>query len=47
MMSRFVITPHIAGPSMAAEITPIFNDNLRRYAKGLPLRFLVNRKRGY
>jgi phosphoglycerate dehydrogenase-like enzyme len=46
-LDNVAITPHIAGPSMAAEITPIFNENLRRYAKGLPLRFLVNRKRGY
>jgi phosphoglycerate dehydrogenase-like enzyme len=46
-LDNVAITPHIAGPSLAAEITPIFNDNLRRYATGRPLRFLVNRKRGY
>ena len=41
------ITPHIAGPSTPAEIAPIFNDNLRRYLAGRPLRFVVNRTRGY
>ncbi len=46
-LENVAITPHIAGPSLAAEITPIFNDNLRRYVAGRPLRFLVNRRRGY
>jgi len=42
-----VITPHISGPSTAAEIAPIFNDNLRRYLAGRALRYGVDRKRGY
>jgi len=42
-----VITPHISGPSTPGEIAPLFNDNLRRYLAGRPLRFLVDRKRGY
>ena len=42
-----VITPHIAGPSVATEIAPVFNDNLRRYLKGQRLRFVVDRSRGY
>lgn len=42
-----VITPHISGPSTPGELSPIFNDNLRRYLSGRPLRFEVNRKRGY
>ena len=42
-----VITPHISGPSTPDEIAPIFNDNLRRYLAGRPLRFSVDRRRGY
>jgi phosphoglycerate dehydrogenase-like enzyme len=42
-----VITPHISGPSTPGQITPLFNDNLRRYLARRPLRFLVDRKRGY
>ncbi|MFQ5828061.1 MAG: D-2-hydroxyacid dehydrogenase [Candidatus Methylomirabilia bacterium] len=42
-----VITPHIAGPSTAEEIAPIFNDNLARYLRGQKLRYVVDRKRGY
>ena len=42
-----VITPHISGPSTPGEIAPIFNDNLRRYLAGRPLRYEVDRKRGY
>jgi phosphoglycerate dehydrogenase-like enzyme len=42
-----VITPHISGPSTPDEIAPIFNDNLRRYLAGRPLRFAVDRRRGY
>jgi phosphoglycerate dehydrogenase-like enzyme len=42
-----VITPHISGPSTPGEIAPIFNDNLRRYLAKRPLRFLVERTRGY
>jgi len=42
-----VITPHISGPSMPDEIAPVFNDNLVRYLEGKPLRYLVDRERGY
>jgi phosphoglycerate dehydrogenase-like enzyme len=42
-----VVTPHISGPSTPREIGPIFNDNLRRYVAGRPLRHLVNRTQGY
>lgn len=42
-----VITPHISGPSTPDEIAPVFNDNLRRYLAGKPLRHLVDRERGY
>lgn len=41
------ITPHISGPSTPREIAPIFNDNLRRYLAGRPLRHRVDRARQY
>ena len=46
-LDNVAVTPHIAGPSTPAEIAPIFNDNLRRYLSGRPLRHVVDRKRGY
>ena len=46
-LDNVVITPHISGPSTPAEISPIFNDNLRRYLAGRPLRHVVDRARGY
>jgi len=46
-LDNVAITPHIAGPSIRAEIAPIFNDNLRRYAAGRGLRHVVDRTRGY
>jgi phosphoglycerate dehydrogenase-like enzyme len=46
-LDNVAITPHIAGPSVPAEITPVFNDNLRRYLAGRPLRYVVDKKRGY
>ena len=46
-LDNVVITPHISGPSTPGEIGPIFNDNLRRYLVGRPLRFRVDRTRGY
>ena len=46
-LDHVAITPHIAGPSAPTEIAPIFNDNLRRYVSGRPLRDVVDRRRGY
>jgi len=46
-LDNAVITPHISGPSTPDEIAPIFNDNLRRYLSGRPLRHVVDRHRGY
>jgi phosphoglycerate dehydrogenase-like enzyme len=46
-LDNVVVTPHVAGPSTPGEITPLFNDNLRRYLTGRPLRHVVDRKRGY
>lgn len=46
-LDNVVITPHISGPSTPREIAPIFDDNLRRYVAGRPLRHVVDRRRGY
>jgi glyoxylate/hydroxypyruvate reductase A len=46
-LDNAVITPHISGPSTAAELTPLFNDNLARWLAGRPLRHVVDRRRGY
>ena len=46
-LDNVAITPHISGPSVASEIAPIFADNLRRYRAGRPLRYEVDRRRGY
>jgi phosphoglycerate dehydrogenase-like enzyme len=46
-LDNVAVTPHIAGPSIPAEIAPLFNDNLRRYVAGRPLRDVVDRRRGY
>ncbi len=46
-LDNVALTPHISGPSTPAEIAPIFNDNLRRYLAGRPLRYVIERKRGY
>ncbi len=46
-LGNVVITPHISGPSMPDEITPVFNDNLARYLAGRPLRHVVDRTQGY
>jgi phosphoglycerate dehydrogenase-like enzyme len=46
-LDNVAVTPHISGPSLPAEIAPLFNDNLRRYLGGRPLRHLVDRARGY
>jgi glyoxylate/hydroxypyruvate reductase len=46
-LDNVVITPHISGPSTPDEIGPIFDDNLRRYLARRPLRYQVDRRRGY
>jgi glyoxylate/hydroxypyruvate reductase A len=46
-LDNVAVTPHIAGPSLPAEIAPIFNENLRRYVSSRPLRDVVGRRRGY
>jgi phosphoglycerate dehydrogenase-like enzyme len=46
-LDNAVITPHVAGPSTAAEIAPVFNDNLARWLAGQPLHHIVDRRKGY
>ena len=46
-LDNAVVTPHIAGPSTAEEIAPVFNDNLARWLAGRPLLHVVDRRRGY
>ncbi len=46
-MDNVVITPHVAGPDVAEEIVPVFNDNLARFLARKPLRHVVDRRRGY
>jgi len=43
------ITPHVAGlgPSLDDERIALFEDNLRRYAEGRPLRNVVDKRAGY
>lgn len=48
---NLILTPHVSG-NMSLGLTcdlgmDIFLDNLRRYAKGEPLRHVVDRKKGY
>lgn len=46
-LPNVVVTPHISGPSDPAQIAPLFNENLRRFLAGRPLRGRVDRDRGY
>lgn len=42
-----VVTPHVAGPSMPAEITDCFVENFERYQAGQPLLAKIDRSKGY
>ncbi|HET8902223.1 MAG TPA: D-2-hydroxyacid dehydrogenase [Holophagaceae bacterium] len=44
---KAVVTPHHAGPSVAAHLIPDILPNLRRFAEGLPIEGAVDRARGY
>jgi glyoxylate/hydroxypyruvate reductase A len=46
-LDNAVITPHISGPNVPADIAHVFNDNLARHLAGRPLRHVVDRRRGY
>jgi len=46
-LPNVVVTPHISGPSVPEEIAPIFNENLRKFLTGRPLRARVDIRRGY
>jgi len=48
-LENVIITPHIAGVSdgVAARKLELVKDNLRRFARGLPLRNLVDKAKGY
>lgn len=42
-----LVTPHVAGPSLAPYISSCFIENYKRYIKREPLLGIVDRKRGY
>jgi D-2-hydroxyacid dehydrogenase (NADP+) len=48
-MENVVITPHIAGLSDQLDVrrTELFKQNIRRFAKGLPLLNVVDKQKGY
>ena len=46
-LDNVVVTPHIAGPTTAEGIAPVFNDNLARWLARHDLHHVVDRKRGY
>ncbi|HXG15548.1 MAG TPA: D-2-hydroxyacid dehydrogenase [Calidithermus sp.] len=46
-LDNVVVTPHIAGPDVPADLARVFNDNLARFLAGRPLRHVVDRRRGY
>jgi phosphoglycerate dehydrogenase-like enzyme len=44
-----ILTPHVSGytPAYFDRMLAIFEDNLARYVEGLPLRNVVDKRRGY
>lgn len=46
---NLIMTPHISGnfPDYTKRVHELFLDNLQRYLKGEPLRFVVDKQRGY
>lgn len=46
-LPNVIITPHLAGHTLASEAVDIFCENLSRFRAGRPLRHQVNRRRGY
>jgi len=46
-MLQVTITPHVAALSMAADVVPVFVQNLKHFAAREPLVFRVDIERGY
>jgi phosphoglycerate dehydrogenase-like enzyme len=46
-LDNAVVTPHISGPNVPAELAPVFDDNLARWLAGRRLRHVVDPARGY
>jgi len=44
---NLVVTSHTAAVTAPGDIVPIFLDNFDRFCRNLPLKFLVDRQRGY
>jgi glyoxylate/hydroxypyruvate reductase A len=42
-----VVTPHLSGPGIDADVCRFFLDNLERFRQGEPLQGIVDRQRGY
>jgi glyoxylate/hydroxypyruvate reductase A len=41
------VSPHVAAETRAETSAPIIAENIRRDQAGLPMRFVVDRTRGY
>lgn len=48
-MANVIITPHVAGwfPRYEENVIRVFLNNLRRYVRGEPLQFVVDKNKGY
>ena len=46
-LPNVIITPHYGAITPPEEFTPYFVDNVRRYLRGEPLKYRVDRKKGY
>ncbi len=42
-----IVTPHVSGPSVPADVTRYFMANYRRFLSNQPLRGMIDRDRGY
>ncbi|MFF2481708.1 D-2-hydroxyacid dehydrogenase [Paenibacillus sp. NPDC058071] len=46
-LPNVIVTPHLSGPSVAANVSRYFLNNLERFRRGEPLQGVVDRQRGY
>lgn len=48
-LENVIVTPHVSGytPTYFTRVVELFRDNLRRFARGEPLRNVVDKQRGY